>query len=293
MGAEKDTVSRIGLIGYPLGQSISPAFQQAALDALGLDVRYEAWETGPHQLAGVVAALRAYDCLGANVTIPYKEAIIPLLDETDALSRQVGAVNTVVHRQGRLVGHNTDVIGFVRALRQDAGFDPAGCHALVLGAGGAGRAVVLALAQEGAAAIAVANRTPARASQLVEDLRPHAGDTNLYALPLASASLAGCQLLVNCTSVGMAGTPQEASSPIPTDSIPGDILVVDLVYKPLETRLMSAARKRGCRVLGGLAMLVYQGAASFRLWTGREAPLAVMFRAAREALGLASIRGGG
>jgi shikimate dehydrogenase len=283
---------RIVVIGYPSSQSISPAFQQAALDHLDLDARYEAWETPPQRLAEAVTATRAPDCLGANVTVPHKEAAIPLVDEVDALSRQVGAINTIVSSQGSLAGHNTDVIGFTRALREDGGFDPPGCRALVLGAGGAARAVVLALARENATAVAVANRTLARASQLVTDLRAHTEGTDLSALPCTPASLAtavpGWQLLVNCTSVGMAGTPEEKDSPMPTELIPGGILVVDLVYNPAETKLLRAARKRGARTLGGLPMLVHQGAASFELWTGREAPLGIMFRAAREALGLTS-----
>lgn len=288
-------MKRIGVIGYPLGHSLSPAFQQAALDHLGLDARYEAWETPPERLAETLEAMRSPDCLGANVTIPHKEAVIPLLNDSDELSRQVGAVNTIVNRAGALHGYNTDVIGFLRALKEDAAFDPAGQRALVLGAGGAARAVVLALSREGAAAITVINRTYARASALAGDLRRY-GSASLTALPHAYASLAaallGCRLLVNCTSVGMAGTASGKASPLPAELIPSGILVFDLVYSPPETRLMATARKRGARVLGGLPMLVYQGAASFELWAGLAAPLDIMREAAHKALGLATVKGG-
>ena len=286
----------LGVIGYPLEHSLSPAFQQAALDHLGLDVRYEAWETPPERLAQTVAGLCAPDRLGANVTIPYKEAVVPLLDELDELSRQVGAVNTIMNRDGRLCGHNTDVEGFLRALREDGDFDPAGCRALVAGAGGAARAVIVALIQGRAVSITIINRTFSHASRLVEELRPLAGDTQLHALPEMytswAASAVGCRLLVNCTPVGLAGTPEEKESPVPIDVIPAAALVFDLLYRPSETRLMAAARRRGARVLGGLPMLVYQGAASLRLWTGQEPPIDIMFAAARQALGLRRPKGG-
>ncbi len=278
----------LGVIGYPHKQPLSPAFQQAALDHLGLDVRYEAWETPPDRLAEAIERLRRPDHLGANVTIPHKEAAIPLLDDVDDLSRRVGAVNTIVNHEGRLRGHNTDVEGFLRALREDGAFDPAGCRALIAGAGGAARAVTVALIDAGAAAVTVINRTLSRASRLVEDLRPQAGNTQLHALPDAYASWAaasvGCRLLINCTPVGMAGTRRRKETPVPVDLIPPAALVFDLIYRPPETKLMAAARRGGARVLGGLPMLVYQGAASFRLWTGLEPPVDIMFGAARAAL---------
>ena len=280
-----------GVIGHPLKQSLSVVFQQAAFDYLRLDMRYEAWPTPEERLAEVVQGLRAPDRLGANVTIPHKEAVLPLMDEVDELARRVGAVNTIVNREGRLYGHNTDVGGFLRALRKDGAFDPTGARVLVAGAGGAARAVVIALADAGAASVTVINRTFPRASRLVQEIRPHAGGTELNALPdvYASwmASAISCRLLINCTSVGMAGTHEEKGSPVPINLIPAGALVFDLIYRPIETPLMVAARKRGASVLGGLPMLIYQGADSFRLWTGFAAPIDVMLRAARKALGTA------
>ena len=282
-------MKRVGLIGYPLGHSISPALHQAAFAALGIEGRYETWETPPEALADRVNALRSEDVLGTNVTIPYKEAVIELLDGTTDLAAKSGAVNTIVNRAGRLRGHNTDVIGFARALRQDAGFDARGARAAVLGAGGAGRAVALALLQADASPIFVADIVPDRAEALVESLRPldPAGITLAWGYwdsgPFRQA-LAGCQLLVNCTPVGTRGGDTEGQSPLPADLIPGEILVFDLVYNPPETPLMAAARERGCRVISGLTMLVYQAAESFRLWTGRKPPTELMLRAGRGAL---------
>jgi len=279
----------VGVIGYPLKQTLSPAFQQAAFDHLDLDVRYEAWPTPEDRLAGTVQGLRAPDRLGANVTIPHKEAVVPLLDEVDDLSRRVGAVNTIVNRDGRLHGHNTDVVGFLRALREDGRFDPAGARVLVAGAGGAARAVAVALIEAGVGSVTFINPPFPLAAKLVEDLTPRAGRTSLHALPDIypswAAAAMSCRLLINCTPVGMAGTQEEKESPVPSEVIPSGALVFDLIYSPTKTPLMAAAEKRGASVLGGLPMLGYQGADSFRLWTGREAPLDVMFKAARAALG--------
>ncbi|MBI1884881.1 MAG: shikimate dehydrogenase [Chloroflexi bacterium] len=287
----------VGVIGYPLEHSLSPVFQQAALGAAGLEARYEVWETQPERLADVVASLRQRDRLGANVTVPHKEAVIPLIDELDEVAEQAGAVNTIVNREGWLVGYNTDVTGFLAALKQEGGFEVKGTRALVLGAGGAARAVVLALAGSGAAAVTVINRTFPRASRLVDDLRPLAVGTSLHVLPHIYASFAaalmGCRLLINCTPVGMTGSGTEKETPLPAEVIPPGALVFDLVYNPPETRLLAAARKRGARAVGGLSMLVYQGADSFRLWTGLEPPVDVMFRAAKAALKPAGAKGGG
>lgn len=279
----------LGVIGHPLKRSLSPAFQQAALDHLKLDIVYEAWPTPPDALETRIDGLRAPSVMGANVTIPYKESCVRLMDGLDALVEKAGALNTIANRGGRLHGYNTDVAGFLRALREDAGFDPEGRRALVAGAGGAARAAVVALAEAGAASVTVINRTFHRAAALVEDLQPLAGETQLHALPDMftswAASAVGCDLLVNCTSAGSAGAAEEKESPVPADVIHSGALVYDLIYRPAETVLMRTARKRGARVIGGLPMLVYQGAASFNIWTGLEAPVGVMFDAARKALG--------
>jgi shikimate dehydrogenase len=279
---------RIGLIGQGLKHSLSAAMQQAALDHCALDARYELWDTQPEEVEQRVTSLRDEDCLGANVTVPHKQAVIPFLDELDPVATGAGAVNTIVRREGQLTGHNTDVAGFARALGE-AGFDARGVRAAVLGAGGAARAVTLALIEGGASVISLSDAIPERAETLTSDLRglTSPGTTITWAhwgKDTFQRSLRECGLLVNCTPVGMRFGRVEGQSPVAAELIPAGCLAFDLVYNPEETPFLQAARSRGARTAGGLAMLVYQGAASFRLWTGREAPVEVMFSAARKAL---------
>lgn len=277
-----------GVIGYPLKASLSPAFQQAAFDALGIGALYEAWPTPPEGLETRITGLRAPTVLGANVTIPHKQAVIPFMDELDPLVERVGAVNTIVNRDSRLLAFNTDVSGFVRGLRETAGFDPGGARAIVAGAGGSARAVVIGLIDAGAASVTVINRTYSRATELVESLQSGDGSTELAALPdfypSWQGAASGCNLLINCTSAGSAGSGAETECAVPVDVIRSGMLVYDLIYRPSETILMREAKARGASVLGGLPMLVYQGAASFELWTGKAAPVDVMFAAANAAL---------
>lgn len=275
---------RIGLIGYPLRHSVSPAFQQAAIDHYGLPVRYEAWETPPDAVPAVVEKVRGEGFLGMNVTVPHKQAVMPLLDRVDDLAQRIGAVNTVVRRQGLLDGHNTDAGGFLRGLRQEGGFESAGRRAAVLGAGGAARAVTFALLEAGIERLWVINRHPERSRSLVGDLDAQ----RVEAAPLDGAVLArllpAVDLLVNCTTVGMAHSPGAGQSPVDTRLLDGHLLVYDLVYNPEETPLLAAARSVGARTVGGLPMLVYQGAAAFELWFEQPAPVDVMLVAARRAL---------
>ena len=281
---------RVGIIGYPLGHSVSPAFQQAAFDHHGLDARFEVWETPPDALREVVAGLHAPDALGASVTVPHKAAVIPFLDRLSEPAQRVGAVNLIVNRDGLLEGHNTDTTGFLRALREDGAFDLAGKRVLLLGSGGAARAVAHVLLEQGVAALTIANRTVERARQLVADLGDGAA---LSAVSLEPSDLAvdgGWHLIVNCTTLGMRHSAGEKRSPIPSASIPSGALVYDLVYNPQQTPLLREAKRAGARTLGGLPMLIYQGAEAFQLWTGKEAPLTVMFQAARRALEAAERR---
>ena len=277
---------RIFLIGHPVGHSVSPAFQQAALDHYALDMRYEAMDVDAPSLPRAVKTLRDPDVMGANVTVPHKEALLPLLDVLKEGAKLIGAVNTIENRDGALVGHNTDAQGFLRALKEDAGFDPKGKTALVLGAGGAARAVTVALVGAGVKSLVIANRTLERARALVEDVRslvPSAEAVVLNPESLASIAISS-QIIVNCTSLGMSGGTGQGETPIRADLIPSHALVCDLVYNPRETPLLREAARAGARVLGGLPMLVYQGAAAFELWTGKTAPVKVMFEAAEKAL---------
>jgi shikimate dehydrogenase len=260
---------------------------QAAFDHLGLEARYELWEVPPQGLGAKLVELRGAEYLGANVTIPHKEAVIPLLDQVDDLARRIGAVNTILNQGERLTGFNTDAQGFITALRREGGLDPRGRRVVILGAGGASRAAAFMLIQQGAAHLTIVNRNLERAAALARDV----GEAVVQVCswepgPLATA-LATCHLVVNCTPLGTKGSLWEGKSPLPADLIPAQALVYDLVYNPPQTPLLAAAREAGARTLNGLPMLVYQGGASFELWTGREAPLAVMYAAAQRALGLA------
>lgn len=274
------------LLGHPVAHSLSPRFQQAAFDAMGLDVRYEAWDVRPDDLPQTIDRLRAAEVLGANVTIPHKVAMLGLVDRVDAIAERVGAINTIVRRDGLLHGTNTDVAGVTQALLA-GGVDLRGCTVVVLGAGGAARAVVAALRSAHAAGVTVANRTYARA----EALRTVAGEE----LPFSACSLdpsdqrlqaamAAAGLVIHSTALGMRHGPDETATPVPADLFHAGQTAFDLVYVPERTPFLLAAEQAGARPLGGLAMLIYQGAASFRLWTGIDAPVEVMFQAARAAL---------
>ena len=276
----------VGLIGHKLKHSISPQFQQAAFDYLGLDIRYELWDTEKDELPGVVQGIRGFSKLGANVTIPYKEAVLPLLDKVDQLARRIGAVNTIVNKDDKLVGYNTDASGFMKALEEEGGFVPRGKRAILLGAGGAARAVGFALVTAGVKSLVILNRTQDRAEALAWDLK--IGDTEVIALLWKDGrtlkALGECDLLVNCTSVGMKDSTAEGRSPIGVSLIPKRALVYDVVYNPIETPLIAAAKKAGARTVSGLSMLVYQGAAAFELWTDQPAPVDIMMRMAKRAL---------
>jgi len=282
----------IGLIGYPLNHSISPAFQQAAIDYYQLDMRYQLWETNSSDLAMTIQRLRSPDYCGANVTIPHKEAVAAFLDDIDETAREVGAINTIVSRNGKLTGYNTDVQGFMKALKEDAGFETEKKHAVVLGAGGAARAVCYGLIQSGIAVLTIMNRSFPRAQSLVSSLAQHALANRIgiriSAAPWAdepsSEIMKSCHLIVNCTSIGMRHTTTEHESPVPAAALSKDVLIYDLVYNPQETPLIKAAKAAKARTLGGLSMLVYQGGAAFELWTGRKAPLQIMMQAAKRAL---------
>ena len=276
----------LGIIGDPIGHSMSPVFQQAALDACGVDARYVAYQVAPDEVEEFVNGLRQHGVLGINVTVPHKSAVMPFLDEIDDWATEAGAVNTIVNSQGRLTGHNTDGYGFLRALREGGGFEPQGRRTLILGAGGAARGVVLALAREGVGDLTIANRTPERAENLAQLARNRG--IAAQAIPLSdrevSEAAARAELIVNCTTIGMTHGPGEDESPLPADAIPAPALVNDLVYNPLETRLLREAAQAGAQTLGGIEMLVYQGAASFEMWLDQPAPVRVMMEAAIRAM---------
>ena len=211
---------------------------------------------------------------------------MPFLDEIDEWAAEAGAVNTIVNRDGRLTGYNTDGYGFLRALRESAGLDPAGRRALILGAGGSARGVVQALLRAGVAELVIANRTLQRAEALAELAANRDAPARAVELNALQADdvIQETDLIVNCTSLGMHHGPDEDASPLPASQIPPSALVYDLVYNPMLTPLLREAHSAGAPTLGGISMLVYQGAASFELWLDRPAPVSVMMDAAMAAM---------
>ena len=276
----------VGILGYPLVHSISPAFQQAAFDHYSLPVRYYAWPTHPDSLEAEVGKLRSEEYLGANVTVPHKERVRPYLDRIDPLARDVGAVNTIVREGDSLVGYNTDAYGFVRSLKETAELEPRGKRVLLLGAGGAARAAAYGLAGEKIAELTIANRTYERARRLADEVRDAVGQVGTIPWDADNLEAAGkaADLIVNSTSIGMKHGDAETRSPLKAHQIAPGCLVYDMVYNPPETRLLIEARQAGASTLGGLPMLLYQGAAAFEHWTGREAPIEIMFHAGEKAL---------
>jgi shikimate dehydrogenase len=274
--------TRVCVLGYPVGHSRSPAMHNAAFAELGLDWSYDAIEVEPDQLDIVVRGLPERGYVGANVTVPHKVGALALADTATETARGVGAANTLTFTAGTITADNTDVDGFLRALREQVPAAPAGMRALVLGAGGAARAVVYGLLKEGAARIDVWNRNAGRSEALVEDFRGlSAPEAPLGAL--AEPQLADLDLLVNATSVGMAPGKGSGAHPedfkllrISADRLADVQVVADLVYRDGGTALLREARARDRICVDGIDILVHQGAASFELWTGRRAPLEVM-----------------
>ena len=273
---------RLGIIGYPIGHSISPIFQQAGLDHLGIDATYEKWEVTPEGVGDFVAGLRAPGTLGINITVPHKQAVIPFLDEVDEWATAAGAVNTIVNRDGHLTGHNTDGPGFLRALLVETGYDPSRTRALILGAGGAARGILLALIRGGVDSLVIANRTLERAETLAQLSSDNGGGSEAISLSgdALTEAAASANLIVNCTTMGMSHGPDENGSPISAAQIPATAIVNDVVYTPLLTPILKEAAAAGATALGGLHMLVYQGVLSFQMWTGVDAPVDVMLAAA-------------
>ncbi len=268
-----------GVMGHPIDHSLSPAMHQAAFRALGLDAIYAPFDVPRAQLASVLQGLVAAGIDGLNVTVPLKEAVLPCVDALQREARILRAVNTLVIRQGRLIGYNTDVEGFAKALAE-LGWRPKPCAALLLGAGGAAKAVAWALTRTRGIRLTIANRHRARAEALVRWLRRQRPGCHVAAQSLREAQVDGQDLLVNATSVGM--HPGDVP-PIDVTNLSRRAVVYDLVYHRT-TPLVQAARRRGCLATNGVSMLVYQGAASFRLWWHREPPIAVMRQAVERAI---------
>ncbi len=260
------------VLGLPVAHSLSPVIHNAAFAALDMDWTYVALPVEPGMVPAAVTGLRALGIVGANVTMPHKEAVADVVDELTDDAARLRAVNTIEMRGGVLVGHNTDAPGFARFLEHDAGFDPAGRTALLFGAGGAARACALALARAGLTRIVVALREPARARALADALDGYPTVVDVVAFD--DAAEVEADLVVNGTPLGAHG------ETIALPRVGPDALVVDLLYRPASTPLQQAARATGAKAFGGLGLLLHQAALSFELWTGRPAPLEVMSAAA-------------
>lgn len=276
----------VGVFGQPVAENPTGVMQEAGFAAAGLNWRYLNFEVPPEKLGDAMKALHTLGMRGINLTIPHKVAVIDYLDELSPEARLIGAVNTVRVENGRLIGENTDGKGFVRGMRLVGGVDPAGKRAVMLGAGGAARAVAAELILAGVSDLLVVNRSTERGQKMVADLKAAAGGPirfkswqGTYAAP------ASADLFINCTSIGL--YPDSGAMPnVDLSRAKPDMLVIDAVFNPPQTRLLATAEARGLPTLDGLSMLVYQGVIAFRMWTGQDPDESAMKQALRQALGV-------
>ena len=269
----------VGIIGDPIKHSRSPQIHNAAITALGLDYVYVAFHVQPDDLGTAIEGFKAANVVGINVTIPHKQDVISYLDEISREARLIGAVNTLIFKDGAIIGENTDAPGFLQAMQEDGLDVPQGGAAVIIGAGGSARAVVVALVLAGVRTICIANRTVSRAVALATDLSEKT-DASIYGIGLDDSKLPDAvgtsQLIVNTASTSM-----DVSHPLLIDPewLAPQSIVYDIVYTPPDTRLLQAAAEKGCHTIGGLGMLVHQGAIAFEKWTGVNPPVETMRQA--------------
>jgi shikimate dehydrogenase len=276
----------VGCFGDPVAENPTGVMQEAAFNAMGLNWRYLTIEVKREGLADAMRGIRAMGFQGINLTIPHKVAVMELLDDVAPDARMIGAVNTVRREGNRLIGENTDGKGFLRGIREDGGIDPKGKRVVILGAGGAARAISVELALAGAAELVIYNRSPERGQSMVSDLKSRAkANTRFEQWSKTVHVTQEVDILVNATSIGL--FPDVGAMPdVSLDGARPDLMVCDVIPNPPETRLVQAARARGLKVLTGLPMLVYQGAIGFEMWTGQKPPEQVMKEALSRAFGL-------
>ena len=274
-----------GLIGDPVEHSVSPAMHNAAFSSLGLDYIYLPFRVARDNLTRAIDGLKVLNIRGLNVTIPHKVAVIPLLDEMEPMAEKIGAVNTIVNDKGCLRGYNTDAGGFLKALLE-RGVEPRGKKVGVLGAGGASRAISFTLAERGAEIVILNRRLEMDWAVKLASSISQLSAKEVKALELndenLSSVLEAADILVNATSVGM--SPNSNNSPLPARLLKPELVVFDVVYNPLKTRLLAEAEAAGAETISGIDMLVWQGALAFELWTGAKAPIDIMKAKAIEAL---------
>ena len=270
-----------GIIGYPISHSISPVFQQAAFDFVGSSDTYKSYEVHPDQLRSFMELVKDSNMKGFNVTVPHKSAVMEYLDEIDDWALKAGAVNTVVRTGNMLKGYNTDGYGFMTGLYSNTDIKITESNVLILGAGGSARAVLLSLMDAEAKSICIANRTLDNAELLQRRFDERSSNTHVIAIsdPKFLSYVQNADVIVNCTTIGMKNT--DGILPFTDSDIHSETILYDLVYNPLRTLMLREGEKANCTVISGIDMLVYQGAKAFQLWFGREAPVQVMFNAAK------------
>lgn len=275
----------IGLLGNPIGHSVSPLIQNMAFEKMGLNYIYMPFELRDDQLERALCSFDCFRIAGANVTVPYKTEVMRYLDRIDKKAELIGAVNVISCEDGILIGYNTDGDGFIRSLKENAGIDPKGLNALIIGSGGAARAIAFSLVMKGASRVYISNRTYERAAKLADSInsmsKGKAVPIHLSHDDLKDASVRS-DIIVNATTVGMC--PNTEARPIPSDIISRDQIVCDAVYNPLMTGILKDAADKGCDVLTGLGMLIYQAIESFRIWTGMEPDYEELYEVAYESL---------
>ncbi|MGI9554060.1 MAG: shikimate dehydrogenase [Thermodesulfobacteriota bacterium] len=277
----KSTTRIYGIFGHPIEHSLSPVMQNNAFSELDLDSVYVAFDVPPPSLSEAVSAIRALGISGINVTVPHKEAIMAHLDEISTDAMLVGAVNTISNIEGRLIGFNTDVGGFLRALKDDLDFTPEGKKVFLVGAGGAARAVIVGLGRNYVSEIIIANRTLSNAENLAKEFGDQFPKVEIKAVMLSDElRIKQCidksDILINASSAGMNGdNPLE----LPLHLFPKSAVIYDLVYQPKDTPLVKDAKRAGIKAVSGHSMLLFQGAEAFEIWTGLVAPVKTMKKA--------------
>jgi len=263
--------SLFAVLGDPVSHSLSPVMHNRAFSDIGFNGVYLAFRV--HDIGAAVNGIRALDIKGASITIPHKVSVMAFLDQLDDTAQKIGAVNTINNRQGILTGYNSDSIGAIKALSEKTTIDNK--DVLIIGAGGAARAIGFGIVSEGGR-VTISNRSTAKGENLAKDL---GADFQ----PLSDLNKVECQILINTTPVGM--TPNTDAMPVNRKDINSPMVVMDVVYNPLRTRLIKEADEIGCKTIDGASMFVYQGAFQFELWTGKKAPLSVMRKAVLDGLG--------
>lgn len=266
-----------GIIGYPVKHSFSPAMHNAAFSALKINAEYKLFELRPQELEGFIKSLPGNNIYGLNVTIPYKEKVVPFLDKISSESRLIGAVNTIKVSGAKLEGLNTDGAGFLKHLSEDLRFDPQGKNIAIIGAGGAAKAISVYLSKAGVRKISLYDLDEAKLNTLISNLRENFDNIDFNSAgSMEALGIQNADLLINATPTGM-----KESDPciVSEDFIHKGLLVYDLIYNPQETKLLKAAKQKGARVSNGLGMLLCQGMLSFEIWTGEKAPKEAMQQA--------------